>query len=36
MGGETTRAVFDVDNRFMTGEYVGADGRMHHGTFGFI
>jgi hypothetical protein len=36
MGGETTPAVFDVDNRFMTGEYVGADGRMHHGTFGFI
>jgi hypothetical protein len=36
MGGETTQAVFDVDNRFMTGEYVGADGRMHHGTFGFI
>ena len=36
LGGRTTRAVFDVDNRFMTGEYVGADGRMHHGTFGFI
>jgi hypothetical protein len=36
MDGETTPAVFDVDNRFMTGEYVGADGRMHHGTFGFI
>ena len=27
---------FDVDNRFMTGEYVGADGKMHHGSFGFI
>jgi hypothetical protein len=36
MDGKTTHAVFDVDNRFMTGEYVGADGRMHHGTFGFI
>lgn len=36
MGGQSTRAVFDVDNRFMTGEYVGTDGRMHHGTFGFI
>ncbi len=36
MGGHTTKAYFDVDNRFMTGEYVGADGRMHHGTFGFI
>ena len=37
MDGETKPAVFDVDNRFMTaGEYVGADGRMHRGTFGFI
>ena len=36
MDGKTTQAVFDVDNRFMTGEYVGADGRMHHGAFGFI
>jgi hypothetical protein len=36
MDGESRPAVFDVDNRFMTGEYVGADGRMHHGTFGFI
>jgi hypothetical protein len=36
MDGKATQAVFDVDNRFMTGEYVGADGRMHHGTFGFI
>jgi len=27
---------FDVDNRFMKGEYVGADGKMHHGSFGFI
>jgi hypothetical protein len=34
--GEPTAMVFDVDNRFMTGEYVGADGQMHHGTFGFI
>ncbi len=32
MGAETTPAFFDVDNRFMTGEYVGADGLMHHGT----
>ena len=36
VNGQSTRAYFDVDNRFMTGEYVGADGRMHHGTFGFI
>jgi len=26
---------FDVDNRFMRGEYVGEDGRLHHGTFAF-
>ena len=36
MNGQATKAYFDVDNRFMTGEYVGADGRMHHGTFGFV
>src|SRR5215831_8955514 len=33
--GATQRLFFDVDNRFMTGEYVGADGRLHHGTFAF-
>ena len=33
--GSTERLFFDVDNRFMRGEYVGADGRMHHGTFAF-
>jgi hypothetical protein len=27
---------FDVDMRFMDGEYVGEDGRHHHGTFGFV
>lgn len=27
---------FDTDMRFMTGEYVGVDGRKHRGTFGFI
>jgi hypothetical protein len=31
----TQRAFFDVDNRFMKGTYVGLDGRLHHGTFGF-
>ena len=36
MGAETTPAFFDVDNRFMTGEYVGADGLMHQGRVGFI
>jgi hypothetical protein len=33
--GQTQRLFFDVDNRFMRGEFVGADGRMHHGTFAF-
>ena len=33
--GSTQRMFFDVDNRFMQGEFVGADGRMHHGTFAF-
>ena len=35
MNGSQQRLFFDVDNRFMRGEYVGADGRMHHGTFAF-
>jgi hypothetical protein len=29
------RLFFDVDNRFMTGVYVGFDGRIHRGTFAF-
>jgi hypothetical protein len=33
--GATQRLFFDVDNRFMTGEFVGEDGRLHHGTFAF-
>jgi hypothetical protein len=33
--GSTQRLFFDVDNRFMKGEYVGEDGRLHHGTFAF-
>jgi hypothetical protein len=33
--GSTQRLYFDVDNRFMRGEYVGEDGRLHHGTFAF-
>jgi hypothetical protein len=32
----TTSLIFDVDNRFMQGIYVGVDGKKHHGTFGFI
>lgn len=34
--GTTTPLLFDVDNRFMQGVYVGVDGKKHHGTFGFI
>lgn len=33
--GSTQRLFFEVDNRFMRGEYVGEDGRLHHGTFAF-
>jgi hypothetical protein len=33
--GSTQTLYFDVDNRFMKGEYVGLDGRMHHATFAF-
>jgi hypothetical protein len=33
--GSTQRLFFDVDNRFMRGEYVGEDGRLHHATFAF-
>jgi hypothetical protein len=28
--------VFDADMRFLTGRYVGTDGQVHEGTFGFI
>ena len=34
--GTTTALLFDVDNRFMKGVYVGVDGKKHQGTFGFI
>ena len=34
--GESATIPFDVDMRFMQGEYVGLDGKHHHGTFGFI
>jgi hypothetical protein len=27
---------FDVDNRFMTGEYIALDGRHSNATFGFL
>lgn len=31
-----TSLLFDSDNRFMRGEYIGVDGQRHEGTFGFI
>lgn len=34
--GETLKLVYDVDVRFMQGEYIGTDGKDHFGTFGFI
>jgi hypothetical protein len=35
-GSDNSRWYFDVDMRFMDGEYVGEDGKHHHGTFGFV
>jgi TAT (twin-arginine translocation) pathway-exported protein len=32
----TETLYWEVDMRFMVGEYVGKDGRHHHGTFGFV
>ncbi|HKA49200.1 MAG TPA: twin-arginine translocation signal domain-containing protein [Candidatus Dormibacteraeota bacterium] len=34
--GMTSRLNFQVDNGFMSGLYVGEDGREHHGTFAFV
>jgi hypothetical protein len=34
--GQTSDLYWEVDMRFMAGEYVGMDGRHHHGTFGFV
>jgi hypothetical protein len=34
--GARTPLVFDMDNRFMKGVYIGADGRKRHATFAFI
>ena len=34
--GSTEILLFDTDMRFMTGVYVGVDGRVHKGTFGFV
>jgi hypothetical protein len=35
-GSDGTQYSFDCDMRFMRGAYVGLDGRMHNGSFGFI
>jgi len=34
--GQTTTVYWEVDMRFMVGEYIGKDGRHNHGTFGFV
>lgn len=34
--GSSEALLFDTDMRFMSGVYVGADGAVHKGTFGFI
>jgi hypothetical protein len=34
--GAATRFSYQVDNGFMSGLYVGEDGRRHHGTFAFV
>ena len=34
--GQKHRLLFDVDMRFMQGNYIGEDGQQHSGTFGFI
>lgn len=34
--GSTETLLFDTDMRFMKGVYVGVDGAVHRGTFGFV
>ena len=34
--GARTSLNFDSDMRFMQGEYIGVDGRHHHGTFALV
>jgi hypothetical protein len=34
--GTSETLLFDTDMRFMKGVYVGQDGRVHQGTFGFV
>ena len=35
-GSDGTTYAFDVDMRFMQGLYVGTDGRLRRGNFGFV
>ena len=35
-GGVTSHLPFESDMRFMIGEYIGVDGKHHHGAFAFI
>ena len=34
--GKVETLLFDTDMRFMKGVYVGQDGAVHRGTFGFV
>jgi len=34
--GSTETLLFDTDMRFMSGNYVGQDGAVHKGVFGFV
>jgi hypothetical protein len=34
--GSVETLLFDTDMRFMRGVYVGQDGAVHRGTFGFV
>ncbi len=34
--GSTEQLLFDTDMRLMSGIYVGVDGAVHKGTFGFV
>jgi len=35
-GGVSSHLPFESDMRFLIGEYVGVDGKHHHGAFAFI
>ena len=34
--GDVSHLPFEVDLRFMKGEYIGRDGRNHQGAFAFV